>query len=414
MQINRKTIIAIAIVLLAALLLGGGYIWYTNNYGNMKKIVLDEQTSLDYEWQLRASENGLTGDYLWARTKELMLRNAEDGTLIPSTLMIEGRLVTEPQEESGVYKLSDQALLLINYVRRGDRFAATNLVNEVYSRYDFSTETNYEKSSWLMAFLEYYVAYGKTSDYERITSLTALIFDSDGNIIPESISVASYNSSDYVSLDVIGDDDGHSSLDGTDREVADSYYTFDGVTLSSINLKLIRTLENNNLLPAGSFEKNLELVLNGTVSEDIVLYAYAFEILDDGSISYINSHKYPASVDVFESIVTMRNLSEVGELPNSAYIWLKNTIINNPIIKDSYFFVSGYIDGAEAMDCYTDILHIAINMDDMDLYSRVITGIGGRVATYNNSPALSMVYRSFEDRYIFSARENLEIAIILY
>ena len=411
MHLNRKNIILISIIAVLALLLGGAYIWYSSNYGNMKKLTVENLSTLDYEYKSIASTNGLTGDYIWSRTKELMLVGASDGTLIPSNLTIEGRLVSEPQEESGEYKLSDQALLLLSYVRRSDRFAATNLVNRVSEEYDFSTQNNYENSSWLEALIEYYSAFGKSSDYDKITALVDIIFEEDGSLKKETISVSSYNSSDYVSTadEVTGD--GHSSLDSFEDE--GSYYTFDGVIISSINLSLIRTLENNALLPEGSFERNLEIVLNSRVSESIKLYAYAYEILDDGTYSYINSHNVPAAVDVSESILTMRNLSEVNALPQDVYLWLKSTFFNNPTLYDTYYFVTGAISGNEAVDSYVDVLNIAINMDDSDLFSRAIGNISSRVATYNNSPALSMIYRSRDDRYVFFARENLEIELML-
>lgn len=412
MQINRKRIILISVLVLLALLLGGAYIWYTNNYGNMKKVTLESNAPLDYEWQTIASSSGITCDYLWARTKELMLTGAEDGTLIPSNLTIAGRLVTEPQEESGVYLLSDQALLLDAYVKRGDRFAASSLVTRVNEQFDFALESNYEKSCWLMAFLNYYEAYGKTSDYSKIEELTSLIFDSEGNMLPESLSVAAYNDNDYISIDIT-DEDGESTLGSIPGEESSASYRFNGVTLSSINLRLIKALEDNELLPAGSYEKNLGLVLGGVVSENIPLFSYAYEILDDGTVSYINSHKYAASVDVYEAIVTMRNLSEVGELSVSSYLWAKNLVINGQRISESYFFVTGQLGGSEVTEAYTELLHIAVNMDDQDLFQRVIITFGNRVATYNNSPALSMVYRSHEDRYTFYARENLELALIL-
>ncbi len=413
MQINRKKIIIIVSIAIIAVLLGGIYIWYTNNYGNMKKVQLEENTSLEYEWKSVASEAGITGDYLWARTKELMLGPDTDGILIPSNLMIAGRLVTEPQEDSGIFRLSDQALLLSSYVRRGDRFAATKLVNEVNSRFDFASESNYEKSSWLLAFMEYYASFGKASDYDQVENLVSLIFDENGNVRPEQLSVASYNDTGYVSTDNL-DDDGHSTISEIYGEGEITNYDFSGVVLSSVNLKLIKTLEDSNLLPVGSFESNSGVVLDGLISDSVSLYAYAYEVLDDGTLSYINVHKTPAAVDIYESVLTMRNLSEVGLLPSAPYLWLKNTMINNPYMYSTYYFITGQLGGDESVDSYTDILHIAINMDDQDLFSRVIRSVGSRVATYNNSPALSMVYRSQDDRYVFYARENLELELILF
>jgi hypothetical protein len=85
--------------------------------------------------------------------------------------------------------------------------------------------------------------------------------------------------------------------------------------------------------------------------------------------------------------------------------------MNYGCIKSEYYFVSGNTDGEEAVDSYTDILAIALKTDDTDLYDRVCTILGARVATYSSSPALSMIYRTSDDRFYFTARENLEVCL---
>ena len=114
-----------------------------------------------------------------------------------------------------------------------------------------------------------------------------------------------------------------------------------------------------------------------------------------------------------ETIEVMRHLAEVEELPDDSYSWIKNRIMNGSTISKYYYIVYGNADGDEAYDTLTDILAIAFLRDDIDLFDRVCTLIGSRVATYKDSPALSMIYRTKDDRFYFTARENLEVCLAL-
>lgn len=412
---ERKKTVTVIIIACIALLLGGAYLWYARTYGNAEKIVLQSSDVISYEYKSMAASHGITGDYLWSRTQELMIDGGEDGTLIPSSYMIAGRLSYEDAEESGEYLLSDQARLLRMYVRSADRFKASALRNEVNARFDMNSQSIGERAAWLEAYLHFYVSYGNADDYSRIKDLIAQVFDENGLVRAEDITVASYNDRGYVSTD---DGEGNTTemsvLDvpaGHDYENELTNVT--GVKLSSVRLSLIRDLESNGLLPQGSFVHNLEIVKGGVVSDSIPLYAYAYRILDDGSISYIYSGTIVAAVDVGESILTMRNLAEVDELPEAGLNWIRNNIMNLGYIRSDYYFVTGSTDGEDALDSYADILHIALETEDIDLYDRMCTILGARVATYSSSPALSMIYRTSEDRFYFTARENLEVCLAL-
>lgn len=223
----------------------------------------------------------------------------------------------------------------------------------------------------------------------------------------EALSVASYEQGTFYSLDNPGDDDGaFSSLEQIGEDHPVEYTELTGVMISSIDLRLIRNLENNGLLPEGSFQKNLELVLGARVSDDIPLFAYAYA---DGI--YVYSHNVAAAVDVEESVVTMRHLAEVGELPSDSYNWLKMQIMNYGLVRQQYYYSYGNTQGDEAVAIYADIMHIALELDDMDMYERACILEGSRVATYSSSPALSMIYREEDGRFVFYARENLDVCL---
>lgn len=416
-RFERKKTVTVIVIAAVMLILGGAYLWYAHNYGNAEHIVLTPSKVIEYEYKDSASTHGITADYVWSRTKELMVAGGEDGVLIPSSYMIEGRLSEEEAEESGEYLLSDQARLLCVYVRTSDRFKASALKNAVLERFDMENESVSERMIWLDAYLDYYVAFGNAEDYENIVSLKDTLFDETGMIVPDTLQIASYDQGGFVSVD---GSDGHD--DDTSASVilvpqSDSYTneltTIQGVELSSVDLLLIKDLESNGLLPEGSYERELQIVLDGKVASDIPLYAYAYTVSEDGSISYIYSHEVVATVDMEETIEVMRHLAEVEELPDDSYSWIKNRIMNGSTISKYYYIVYGNADGDEAYDTLTDILAIAFLRDDIDLFDRVCTLIGSRVATYKDSPALSMIYRTKDDRFYFTARENLEVCLAL-
>ena len=440
-RFERKKTITVVVIAAVMLILGGAYLWYAHNYGNAENITLTSRKIIEYEWQERAADHGITVDYLWSRTKELMVTGGEDGVLIPSSYMIAGRLSYEDAEESGEYLLSDQGRLLMAYVRSGDRFKATALKTEVLNRFDMETESVSEKMFWLEAYLNYYVSYGNAEDYTNITGLIASLFDEQGTVVPDTLYVASYDEGSTLYLEDQDEAYHDSILDDPLSDNVNSELTeIRGVALSSVRLQLIKDLEDNGLLPAGSYQRNLDIVLGAQVSADIPLFAYAYTICDPvpvvtdeggsteetsvteaaetdaGSgpvINYIYSHDVPAAIDVGESIAVMRNLAAVDSLPDGCYSWIKNKIVNGNTINSQYYLVSGNTDGAEATDALTDILAIAFYKDDLDLFDRICTLLGSRVATYTDSPALSMIYRQKDDRFCFSARENLEVCLAL-
>ena len=403
----RKKIITIVIIALAAIILGGGYLLYQRYYGGAVKFDIETQPIVDYEHRSMASSHGIVPDYLWMRTKQLMVGVDDDSLLIPSSYMIAGRLSYQDAESSGEYRLEDQALLLMMYVRSGDRIKAMQLKEQILEYYDFENESNTGLSAFLTSYIYYYIAYGSVNDGARIEEIVNVLFDEEGNMRQEALSVASYEQGTFYSLDNPADDDGaFSSLEQIGEDHPVEYTELTGVMISSIDLRLIRNLENNGLLPEGSFQKNLELVLGARVSDDIPLFAYAYA---DGI--YVYSHNVAAAVDVEESVVTMRHLSEVGELPSDSYNWLKMQIMNYGLVRQQYYYSYGNTQGDEAVAIYADIMHIALELDDMDMYERACILEGSRVATYSSSPALSMIYREEGGRFVFYARENLDVCL---
>ena len=105
-RLTGKQLTILGVSLAVILLVGGGYLFYAKVFGNAAKIKLYETAVPGYEWQDIAADNNIVSDYLWSRTKKLML--SDGSILIPSSYMIEGRLVTQEAEvEALTRRLND-------------------------------------------------------------------------------------------------------------------------------------------------------------------------------------------------------------------------------------------------------------------------------------------------------------------
>ena len=401
----KKNIKLIVIIASLALLLGGGYLLYQKFYGGASNLSVIEFPNVSFDYPSLASDQGIVSDYLWMRTKQLMTGKDGDTLMIPSSYTIAGRLSYQEAQSSGEYDLSDQGLLLMMYVINGDRLNAMRLKDEVLSYYDFELESNEDLSSWIDSYLYYTASFGSSADLTRISELCSILFDEEGNMRTEQLSVAVYDQGGFFSTDDIGDGSLSTLEQGTNRELTE-FTSVEGIVIESVDLRLIRNLETNGFLPQGSFDRNLELVTGAKVSESLPLYAYAYV---DGI--YIYSHDVAAAVDVCSSVATMRHLSEVGALPEDSVNWLRNQVINAGAVYSEYYYAQGSTDGEEALDIYPDIMHIGLNTDDMDLYRSAAVMEGIRVATYSNSPALSMIFRQEGGRFVFYADENLDVCL---
>ena len=428
----------IAILLVVAAISGVmAYLLYVRTFGNAARITLTPRSNPGYEWEQIAADNNIMSNYLWGRTKKLMLTNGGDDVLIPTYYKIAGRLVSQPAESSHVYDLSDQAWLLDCYVSAGDAVAARALKNKVVSKFHSDSglyfsftgekateeqkaiQTTEDNIAWLEAYLHYYCSYGTSRDFEEVKKLIAAIFDETGALRPEHLDVARYVDSLYYSLDKpeTAEQNGNSSLDeaygvnkeggqDTAEETGTNLKQVVGVKLSNVRLQLISDLEKNNLIASGAYDRALKLVKDAKDGDGVPYYAYAYEKTENG-INYIYSGSRAGTVDVGESIVVMANLARMKELDDDSFIEVKNLIINEGRIYSSYYIVTGNYGGSEAYRQYSYALELAYDMDDRDLYRGICDCVGARVATKSSSPAIYMIFREQDGRFVFYASDNL-------
>ncbi len=410
------------------LVLGIIYLWYANNYGNKKQVNIDVQNRVDYDEQNNASKYNLTADYIWSRTNSVMLGSDK---LIPEYYLIEGQLTEETAEYSKRYLLTDQALLLSVYVRQNDRLAAMSLVNEVYSEFsssqsslllseigtDDSIISVHDNMVWLGSFLEYYSVFGSTGDYERIKAASESLFDEEGNIVLSELRFSALKSIYYFEDDLASETANEEADSATDSNLPDnsniSEETVMGVEMRSVNLRLIRNLENNNFIQNGAYDKALKTVKESYISDDMPFYAFAYYIGEDGLTHYIYSGDTSGIVDISASIETSLNMADVGELSPNVFAYLKNSVINQKHLGNGFYLATKQSFGSVNMYSYIQCLNIAIDCEDETMYETLCEIIGGNVATYSNSPVLSMIFRNEEYRFITYAQDNLLIYLML-
>ena len=417
------------------------YMFYTGRFGGGSRIRITMPAHLGYEWTSMAAGNNIVSDYLYSRSKKLIVEKGGDGVLAATSYTIAGRLVSEEAVSSGIYGLSDQALLLKCYVRAGDRNNAVAVKEAVikrfqlpdgsYRAYVYADPSKAEEVvtvsamiDWLDAMLEYYVTYGSEPDYKEIKILIEALFDNEGKLKTEKISVAKYADTLYVALE-----DTSSIKEGDAGSLEQQYGTIsgdsdsglvngrdemedvEGVLLSNINLRLIKDLETNGLIAAGAYEKALKAVKNGFAGGGYSFYAYATSgAMDCGD--YIYSGKNIGSIDNAQNIKTMKNLAEVNELDSASFAEFKGNAMNNGRIYSEFVLLTGNYTGIEAMGAYTDGMRIAYCMGDKDLYEKLSDTLGKRVATRSTSPALYMIFREEGERYVFYARENFSTRLV--
>ena len=64
-------------------------------------------------------------------------------------------------------------------------------------------------------------------------------------------------------------------------------------------------------------------------------------------MSYIYTSEEDAAISVSESVATMRNLAEMGQLDEASYNSLRNLVLNTGIIDTYYYITTGNYSGTE-------------------------------------------------------------------
>ncbi|SCW35955.1 hypothetical protein SAMN02910456_00724 [Ruminococcaceae bacterium YRB3002] len=430
MKKRALVIIGIAAACLVVIIL---YFVYLNVFVNKHRLKLEHAQLGGSEYRNTAAESSIMPSYMWRRVNSILI---EDGYLM-SDYMLEGRLADQDAVPSGKYLLQDQALLLLKYLAESDRSSSIDLVKKVNA--DFAngdgsyrgtvfkdgTEdlsyTNTDELCWLEAYLEFYSAYGSGNDLENIGNLTGIVFDSNGVMKPEELHSTTYVSSENVSGEVTDEDldpsfetvygaEDVTVAEGTNSE---EDFKFSGVKISDMDLELIFNLEQNGLIPAGTYDRYSGIVTGALVSPSIPYYAYAYATDGNGNSDYVYSCSRAATISVGESLITMVHLAERGLLPEGVYNEFKSSLINDSILKSNYYLATGLTGGSEITSGYQDALQLARLKQDTDLYRTICRIMSVRVATNKQSRALYLIFINENNRYVFYSHENIKTYLIV-
>ena len=101
----------------------------------------------------------------------------------------------------------------------------------------------------------------------------------------------------------------------------------------------------------------------------------------------------------------------MGELDSFYLNELINCILNSGRLYSYYRITTGNYDGMTNYDAMTDAMEIAYLTGNLDLYTTIANSIGIRVASRASSPALYMIFREEDERYVFYASENLAVRL---
>lgn len=420
-RVDKKKLLIVGIVITVALLFAGLYLWYVRDLRAHNRLNLEAAPKPSYEWMEDYGEDKINEEYLWGATKELLLKERENNTLIVSWYTIPGTLYEQEGKESGQYFLEDQALLLDVYLEKNDALSATALVNAVNDYFDLNSGDVRSRLTYLDAYLKYYSMYGKSKDLDIIKSMVDDIFDENGLLNTSTIFIDGYTNKAYVGAvdrDAALEEGGAASslelLYSVPSDKDSTVVSIDGVLLGDIRLLLIRNLENNGLLPAGSYDRNLELVLGGLLEDNSGLLANGY-YMENGKPVYFQTGYAAGQLNVFETVTAMRNLSEVGELPAASLAWVTESLNSPDGINHGMYKIieKSFVENANDRVLYL-VLQIAINVGNEDMFFKVMDKLDLYRATYHNSPALHMIYTPMSGgRNGCYAWENLMIASTL-
>ena len=403
---KKRAIVIIGVAAAAAVLLAL-YLIYINVFVNKHRFDLTHAKTGGSEYRNIAAEYSIMPSYMWRRIANIL----QEDEFIMSDHLLEGRLAYQDAEPSGKYLLTDQSLLLLKHIAAGERSDAVKLVKRInrdmhnddgsyrHASYKDGTAdpsySNTDEIIFLEAYVEYYSAYGGSDDLENIKRLIGVVFDEKGALKPEKLHSTTYASTEE------------------NLEQKESTFDFTGVKISDIDLELISNLEKNKLLPEGSYDNALKIVQGAQVSADTPYYAYAYSVSDTGEIVYIYSGGSAGAISVAESLKTMINLAQTGQLPDAVYYQFKSNLINDGILYEYYYLTTGVSGGKEIQGAYSDTLLLARYKEDKDLYRTVCAMISPRVATNKQSKALYLIFRDENNRFRFYGEENLKIYLII-
>ena len=423
-----------ALVLAALIVL---YLLFANGFFYKRHDIAAAQKPLGEEIRTVMDASRVSASDLAARTSTLLKTTARTDPYVVSWYMLPGSIKSQPALSSEYLLVSDQILLLRSYIASGKKDAAKSLADSIEE--DFTDENGYlvpclkssevltgkdhvspfktdanldelpagtysfeDTVAYLRALLEYYAKWGSESDWTRINAIAGLLA-SDGNLFPEDLTLIGTTPAPVIT----GEKSDVLSLPEDQIASAGSY---SGILLSGIDLEVFRMLAVIDTKYQPLYDKAVEIVSGGYVSQDLPLFAYAYTQSTGG---YTYTTGKATEVDLVSSLRVILHLAEEGQAPAASLAWIKEQLYNQGVLYKTYDVISGEaISEEECTESYGIVLQIARAADDPNMFDAALSCAENHLATKSNSTAVHSIFRNIDSsRIAVYAKDNLEVLL---
>ena len=434
---SNKKIRKILLFSAAALVLVAGavvLILYLNHFFYKRANFAVDYVGISEDMSEALTDTAIDNDALLSRTITLLQDKTGVAPYIVDWYMIPGSISSETALASTNLVAEDQILLLRAYIeanRKADAKELLKAIDEDFvsedgyivqsipvsqvtditvgtdSVYDLETVTSTDSLedtiAYLGALLLYYDKWGVPSDFTRIEKYADLLYSESGSFI-QNQEVILLTPTPYA----IGE--GQDILEAAEEteaetEVVGSLWT---LPLSSLDLDVFRMLASYDSKYQVMYDHALAILQGGVISSDIPLYASSYQ-QDEENYVYTSGDEY--QFDLVSSLTVMLHLASEDALPTDSVAWVREHLYNEGILYQTYDVISGQaVSEEESTEAYGLLLQIAIETDDLTLYTKTLDAIVRNLATSSKSAAFSSVYRRTDaNRVTIYAKDNLEV-----
>ena len=430
---NKKTRMIVLFSALALVLIAGAVVLvlYLNHFFYKRVNFAVDHKEMSEDMSEALTDTAIDKDALLSRTVTLLQGKTGVAPYIVDWYMIPGSLSSETALASTNLVAEDQILLLRAYIEGDRKSDAKTLLQAIDD--DFVSEDGYivqsilasqvadtlvgtdsvndletvtsedsleDTIAYLGALLLYYDKWGVPSDLTRIEKYADLLYSDSGSFM-QNQEVILLTPTPYA----IGE--GQEMLEAADEE-KESVGSLWVLPLSSLDLDVFRMLAAYDSKYQVMYDHALSILQGGVISSDIPLYASSYQ-QDEENYVYTSGDEF--QFDLVSSLMVMQYLASEDALPAESVAWVRERLYNEGILYQTYDVISGLaISEEEATEAYGLLLQIAIETDDLTLYTKTLAAVERNLATSSKSAAFSSVYRRTDaNRVIVYAKDNLEV-----
>lgn len=417
---------------LAAVLAAAGilaYLYFSGFFYQRETVNLKTHATIP-EITALAKESPTDAATMLAQVRKVLCTDAGTAPFAVSYVEIPGAINNQSGAQSEYIVSADQTKLLRAYIRLGDKDRAVELAERIdrdlvgedgflvtsIPAASLSLKAQYAPkpeleditasaapsvtatADYLSALLEAYVRWGTAKDWSRIEKYAALLY-SDTGLPVEDFSIPLPTPTPLPSG--FGNDNPDLVVTGTESPAS-----LPVIRTASLDIATFDILSGIDKKFAVMYDACLPLATNSYISDTLPLFAYAY---DPASKGYVYVSDQDSNVDTEEALETALHLAEAGALPAQTSLWLKEKLLNDGVLYETYQVVTGQATSdVEAYSAYGTVLRIADLTDDSVLYGATLGSLENHFATKVNSRAKAMVYRQVEtSRVAVYASDNL-------